>query len=601
MLIHLQIRDFAIAEAVEIEFGRGFTTLTGETGAGKSILIDALLLAVGGRADSGAVRHGAERAEVSATFALLQNAPALAWLDEQSIQHEGECQLRRVVGSDGRGRAYLNGQAVPVQSLRALGELLVDIHGQLEFQSLSRKGYQRATLDGSGKLAALVAAVRAAYTTWRAADEARASFEQRSRDRETRLDLLRHYVSELSALDPKPQEAESLLEERRRIASLGRLAEGTAQVESLLAGDDGGVSAALARSQSVLRQLVTLDPQLTATGELLDEASIACQEALGSLRHYVESIEADPARQEWVEARLAALEAVARKHREEVAGLPALRERLDAELRELESAALNQAELQQRLAAARDAYLAAAGKLTAGRRAAAQALDATVTALMQGLGMPGGVFATRVEPQDPPEYSAAGNDDVEFLVSANPGQPPRALAKVASGGELSRISLALQVAAIEAQHLPCLVFDEVDAGIGGAVAEMVGQQLRSLAVNGQVLCVTHLPQVACQSDHQLRVSKHVVDGTTRTRIDVLDEAERIEEIARMLGGATITARTREHAREMLGSAANATATVKGAAGKTAAGAGARRGPSRVSSDAGKPRGRNGRAKSANDR
>jgi hypothetical protein len=255
MLTHLQIRDFAIVEAVELEFGSGFTVLTGETGAGKSILIDALLLAVGGRADSGAVRHGAERAEVSATFALAGNAAALAWLDEQSIEHEGECQLRRVVGADGRGRAYLNGLTVPVQSLRALGELLVDVHGQLEFQSLSRRGYQRATLDGSGQLAARNAAVRTAHAAWQALDDQRASFEQRVRERESRLDLLRHFVTELQALDPGPGEAEAVTEERKRISSLGRLAEGTAQVEALLAGDDGGVTSALARSQGVLRQL----------------------------------------------------------------------------------------------------------------------------------------------------------------------------------------------------------------------------------------------------------------------------------------------------------------------------------------------------------
>ena len=562
MLTHLQIRDFAIVEAVELEFGRGFTVLTGETGAGKSILIDALLLAVGGRADSGSVRHGAERAEVSATFALAGNAVALAWLDEQSIEHEGECQLRRVVGADGRGRAYLNGQAVPVQSLRALGELLVDVHGQLEFQSLSRRGYQRATLDGSGRLAKQTAAVRAAYAAWQALDEQRASFEQRVRERESRLDLLRHFVTELQALDPRPGEAEAVIEERKRISSLGRLAEGTAQVEALLAGDDGGVTSALARAQGILRQLVGVDAALEPAAAQVEEAVIASREALSSLQRYTDSLDADPARQEWVEARLAALEAVARKHRVEPRELPALRDTLAAELTELESGAVSESELRQRLAAARDHYVAAARILSQARQQAAAALDRQVTGFMQALGMPGGVFATRVEPQDPPVFSAQGNDEIEFLVSANPGQPPRPLAKVASGGELSRISLALQVAAVEAAHLPCLVFDEVDAGVGGAVAEMVGRQLHALAGQGQVLCVTHLPQVASQSDHQLRVSKHVLHGKTRTRIEVLDEAARVEELARMLGGTTITDRTREHAREMLAAARHAGAPLK---------------------------------------
>jgi DNA repair protein RecN (Recombination protein N) len=587
MLTHLQIRDFAIVEAVELEFGRGFTVLTGETGAGKSILVDALLLAVGGRADSGSVRHGAERAEVSATFAVTGNSAALAWLEEQAIVHEGDCQLRRVIAADGRGRAYLNGQAVPVQSLRALGELLVDVHGQLEFQSLSRRGYQRETVDGSGPLEELCAKVRQAHAAWQALDAQRASFEQRLRDRDARLELLRHYVNELQALDPKPAEAEALAEERKRIASLGRLAEGTAQVETLLAGDDGGVTSALARSQGVLRTLVTLDPALEPAAAQVEEATIAAREALSSLRRYTDSLEADPARQEWVESRLAALETVARKHRLDSRELPALRDTLATELAELEAGAVSEAELQQRLAAARDRYLEAARTLSAARRKAAAALDAKITQLMQSLGMPGGVFTTRVEPQDPPMFSVHGNDDIEFLVSANPGQPPRPLTKVASGGELSRISLGLQVAAVAAAHLPCLVFDEVDAGVGGAVAEMVGRQLHALSTQGQVLCVTHLPQVASQADHQLRVSKQTAGGSTRTQIQVLDDAARVEELARMLGGATLTERTREHAREMLAAARQAVsknAARPQAAAKKSAGAGA-----------GKPRARNGRA------
>jgi DNA repair protein RecN (Recombination protein N) len=589
MLTHLQIRDFAIVEAVELEFGRGFTVLTGETGAGKSILVDALMLAVGGRADSGSVRHGAQRAEVSATFALAGNAAALAWLDEQSIEHEGDCQLRRVVGTDGRGRAYLNGLTVPVQSLRALGELLVDVHGQLEFQSLSRRGYQRETLDGSGQLASRTAAVRAAHAAWQTLEEQRASFERRARERESRLDLLRHFVTELQALDPRPGEAEAVIEERKRISSLGRLAEGTAQVEALLAGDDGGITSALARSQGVLRQLAGLDATLEPVAMQVEEATIAAREALSSLRRYTDALDADPARQEWIEARLAALEAVARKHRVETRELPTLRDALAAELAELDAGVVSESELQQRLAAARERYLAAAKLLTQGRQQAATALDRKVTGFMQALGMPGGVFATRVEPQDPPVFSPHGNDEIEFLVSANPGQPPRPLARVASGGELSRISLALQVAAVEAAHLPCLVFDEVDAGVGGAVAEMVGRQLHELAGKGQVLCVTHLPQVASQADHQLRVSKHVADGRTRTRIEVLDDADRTEELARMLGGTTITDRTREHAREMLDSARKA-----GAPPQVDSQTGARR-PTGVSGGKDKPRARSGRA------
>jgi DNA repair protein RecN (Recombination protein N) len=575
MLTHLQIRDFAIVEAVELELHRGFTVLSGETGAGKSILVDALLLAVGGRADSGAVRHGADRAEVTASFAVAGNGGALAWLEEQQVEHDGEVLLRRSVGADGRGRAYVNGQAMPVQALRALGELLVDVHGQLEFQSLARRSYQRDLLDDSGGLQDDCAAMRAAFRRWRELDLERQAFEQRGRDREARLDLLEHYVAELEALDPKADEPRHLGEERRRMAALGRLAEGTSQVEDLLAGESGDVAAALGRAQNLIRQLASLDPALEDTGRLLDEAAIACREAVAGLRRYADGLEADPARQEWVEGRLAALEAAARKHRCDVEQLPALRQQLADELASLRSSAVDLAELERRLAAARDERDRAAAKLGAGRRQAAKALDQGVTALMQGLGMPGGVFVTRVEPRPANDVGEHGADDVEFLVSANPGQPPRPLAKVASGGELSRISLALQVATLNATHLPCLVFDEVDAGVGGAVAEMVGRQLRALAASGQVLCVTHLPQVASQADQQVRVRKQTSGARTRTMLEPLGEEERVEEIARMLGGAEITARTREHAREMLEAARAAGAPKARTASRGAGSSGAR--------------------------
>jgi len=585
MLSHLQIRDFAIVEAVEVELGTGFTALTGETGAGKSILVDALLLAVGGRADSGAVRHGAERAEVTASFEVSANPPALAWLAEQQIEHDGEVLLRRTVAADGRGRAYVNGQSMPVQSLRGLGELLVDVHGQLEFQSLSRRSYQRELLDGSGALQVHVAAMRHAYRDWKALDLERAAFEARGRDRERRLELLEHYVAELEALDPKVDEPRRLSEERRRMAALGRLAEGTAQVEGLLAGDAGDVTAALGRAQSVLRQLSALDPALSGPERLLEEAAIACREAVSELRRYAESLEADPARQEQIESRLAAIEDAARKHRVEAGALPEVRERLADELRELRAGAVNLAELERRLSAARELRDRAAARLAAARRDAAAALDERVTALMQGLGMPGGAFVTRLEARQADECSEHGTDDIEFLVSANPGHPPRPLAKVASGGELSRISLALQVATLNATHLPCLIFDEVDAGVGGAVAEMVGRQLKALAVSRQVLCVTHLAQVAAQADRQLRVSKRTTGRAIGTAVHTLERAERIEEVARMLGGTEITARTREHAREMLETAAQ---SPPGS-------------PRPASSGAGSARARSGRAKSASGR
>jgi DNA repair protein RecN (Recombination protein N) len=589
MLTHLQIRDFAIVEAVELEFGPGFTVLTGETGAGKSILVDALLLAVGGRADSGAVRHGAGRAEVTAAFDLTRNAAALAWLAEQGVEHDGEVILRRSVAADGRSRVYVNGQTMPVQALRAIGELLVDIHGQLEFQSLVRRGYQRDLLDESGGLRESAAQMRATFQRWRDLDADKRAFEQGDRDRDHRIELLTHYVTELEALDPEAGEPRRLADERRRIAALGRLADGVAQLEQLLAGDGGDVVAALGRAQGVLRQLSEIDPALNETGGLIDEAAIALREAVAGLRRYADALEADPARQEWVESRLAALEDAARKHRVDVDALPDLRERLTRELATLRQGASDLSDLERRLAAAGRERDHVARELSQSRRDAARILDLRVTEFMQGLGMPGGVFQARVETLDPGHCTEYGQDEVEFLVSANPGQPPRPLAKVASGGELSRISLALQVATLDAAHLPCLVFDEVDAGVGGAVAEMVGRQLHALAASGQVLCVTHLPQVASQADHHVRVTKRAVGGTTQTSLQVLDTEARVEEIARMLGGSRITARTREHAREMLEAAPIAAPTTPPPKSRPA------------SRGKGSSAGRSGRAGSARDR
>lgn len=583
MLSHLQIRDLAIVEAVEVEFTPGFTALTGETGAGKSILVDALLLAVGGRADSGAVRHGADRAEVTASFDVRRNPAAIAWLAGQSVDHDGDVVLRRLVAADGRSRAWVNGQAMPVQALRALGEYLVDVHGQLEFQSLARRGYQREQLDDSGGLDAAVASVRDAHRAWRELALELENRERGGRDRDARIELLAHYVAELGKLAPLEAEAVGLADERRRITSVGRLVDGTAQAEELLSGDDGGAVTALSRAQQTLRQLSDIDASLAPTAQLIDEAAIACREAVAALRRYGLSLEADPARQEWIENRLAALEDAARKHRVEVDALPDLRLRLEQELATLQGAATSSADLERQRAAAAVVYESAAARLSEARRAAARQLDERVTVLMQGLGMPGGVFLTRVEAAEAAPYSEHGRDEIEFMVSANPGQPPRPLAGTASGGELSRMSLALQVATLRAAHRQCLVFDEVDAGVGGAVAEMVGRQLSALASAGQVLCVTHLAQVASQAGRQLRVSKSTQGGTTRTSIEPVDGEARIEELARMLGGADITTRTREHAREMLQSAGRGPAS---------------RGPRRTiaaSSDAGSSRVRSGRA------
>ncbi len=552
MLSHLQVKDFAIIDSVELELGAGLTALTGETGAGKSILVDAVMLAVGGRAAADMIRHGAERAEITATFDVDGNAAARAWLADQSLDHDGEVVLRRVLGRDGRSRLYVNGQTVPAQSVRELGSLLIDIHGQQEFLSLMRRAAQRDLLDEHGGHAALVAPVAEHARQWQRLESERASLAARAAERGSRLELLRYQVGELEALGLEPGEVAALFEEQRRLANSGRLAEAARNALTLAYdGDDADAHASVSRAIGQLRSAAELDAALAEPLKLLGDAAIALKEASQELAGYLEALDVDPARQDWVERRVGAIDDLARKHRVEPEALQGQLESLRTELAELENSEIALAGLDRQLAEQRAEWVNAASRLSAARRKSAKQLGATVSELMAVLGMPGGRFEVAVETRKDIEPSADGADQVEFLVSANPGQPVKPVAKVASGGELSRISLAIQVAA--AHHAPtaCMIFDEVDAGVGGAVAEMVGRQLASLGARGQVLCVTHLAQVASQADQQVRVSKLTDGVASRMTVADLSPAQRVEELARMLGGVEITRRAREHAREML--------------------------------------------------
>ncbi len=553
MLLHIQIRDFAIIDAAELELASGLTVLTGETGAGKSILVDALLLAAGGRAGAEVVRHGAERAEVSATFTIANNPAARAWLAEQSLEHEdGSVVLRRSVGADGRSRAYVNGQTMPVQALRQLGETLVDIHGQMEYQSLMRRAAQRELLDQSGDYRELLTAVGEQHRAWSELREQRDRAAASAQDREARLELLRYHLNELKALDLKSGEIEELTAERQRLSQHGRLASGAREILQLLReAEDMNAEQAVSRALTVSRSLTELDARFSPIAKAIDESLIALREGIESAERYEAALEADPQRQEWVEQRLAAIEAIARKHRVEPAALGALQGELAAEFQQLDTLEASLEQIEQKLAQLQAQFRSACTRLTTARVAAAKKLSQRISELMQTLGMPGGVFAIAVRALDSDAVNTHGADEIEFLVSANPGQPPRPLAKVASGGELSRISLAIQVAAAQSEALPCLVFDEVDAGVGGGVAEIVGRQLRTLGERAQVLCVTHLPQVASQAHAHVRVTKLTDGRTTRTVLTVLGADERVEEIARMLGGVSITDKAREHAAEML--------------------------------------------------
>jgi DNA repair protein RecN (Recombination protein N) len=556
MLRNLQIRDFAIIESIDLEFRSGLTVLTGETGAGKSMLVDALELLVGGRAGADIIRTGAERADVTATFDISETAGELRrQLEEQSIPIEQDLLLRRVVAADGRSRAWLNGQSVPLQVLRAVAEQLIDIHGQHEFQSLTRAPAQRALVDSYGQLEPLATQVRAAHSVWLALLNRSIAIEAAASDRHARLDLLRYQVQELDALQLRDGELASLNDERTRLANHGRLVE-SAQVAlaALYESDQPSAQALLARAVTALRGAGALDARLAALLPLLDEASIRIKDASQTLTHYLDGLEIDPERANVVERRLAAIEELARKHRVSVTELPARHEALRSELSGIENSATDLANLRTQLVNALSSYQELARQLSARRAAAGRALAKEVSATMQELGMAGGRFVVDVTPLESSEPAAHGIDRIEFRVSTNPGQPPRAVAKIASGGELARLSLAVQVSCMN-DAAPCMVFDEVDAGIGGAVAEIVGRELRRLGGDSQVLCVTHLPQVAAQGHQHLRVAKLTDGKTTRTAVTALTDDARVEEVSRMLGGVEITARARAHALEMLSNAA----------------------------------------------
>ena len=552
MLTRLTVRDFAIVDRIEVEFEPGMTVLTGETGAGKSILVDALGFVLGDRGSAQVVRPGAKRAEFSGDFDVAALPAVREWLEEHSLDEDDGCLVRRVIGADGRSRAFINGNPVTMAQLKSVGERLVDIHGQHFHQSLARGPVQRDLLDFFGGLLDDRNAVAAAYDAWRAlADELDALLDADA-DRASRLEFLGFQLDELKALAVEAGEVESLKAERLRLANSGRLGEAASTALDLLFdGDAGNANSLVADAARSIEGLVDVDSRLASVAELVESAGIQISEAADELRRYVDSIDLDPARLDEVETRLDSISAVARKHRVEPETLPDVLARLDEEHDKLSNAEAHGRELEQRVDAARDSYVALAEKLSKSRTGAAAELAAAVTEAMQGLGMPGGRFEIDLERGDPAQARAHGLDAIRFLISANPGQPTMPLAKVASGGELSRMSLAIQVIASGGSAIPTMVFDEVDSGVGGGVAEMVGRRLAELGRERQVLCVTHLPQVASQAAAHFRIAKVSDGNATRTTASPLGRDERVQELARMLGGVDITQKTLEHAAEML--------------------------------------------------
>lgn len=551
MLLNLRVRNFAIIDAVDVEFSRGMTVLTGETGAGKSILVDALGLVLGERGGTGLVRGDADRAEFTAEFDLADQAAVREWLAEQALDQDDACIIRRVVGADGRSRAFINGNAVPLQSLKALGEQLLDIHGQHFHQSLGRRDVQRRLVDHFGDLDAARNEAESAYAAWQSLADRLRQLEEAEADRSTRIDLLTFQTRELEALDLGPGEYDALMAERQRFRMSGQLVEGVSRaLQAVYEEEAANAQTLLAEACHQLETVSSIDSALANARSLLEEASIQVSEAADTLQRYRESLDLDPDRRDRVEERLDAVTGLARKHRVEPAALPDLRLSLARQLDELTNAEAIGSRLTRETRQAREAFLLVAGRLTKARRKAAARFGRQVTEAMEGLGMPDGRFEAVLSSRPAEEARPWGLDDIEFRISANPGQPLMPLSRIASGGELSRMSLAIQVIASDGSAIPTMVFDEVDSGVGGAVAEMVGRRLRELGARRQVFCVTHLPQVASVADHHFRVMKLSDVKSTRTEVISLTEDRKVDELARMLGGVEITEQSRRHAAEM---------------------------------------------------
>ena len=547
MLRSLTIRDFVIVHALDLDLADGFTVFTGETGAGKSILIDALALTLGERADAAVVREGAPRADITAEFDVHPHVAA--WLEAHELHDdEGVILLRRTVDAAGRSKAFINGAAVTLAQLREVGEQLVDIHGQHAHQLLLKADAQRSLLDAHAGLEGAVRVVGERYREWHAVVRAREAAEQQSREAQLERERIEWQVNELQKLGPQPGEWEEVQAEHHRLSHAASLIEGTRAALEGLSESEGAVLTQLGTTLHTLRELAEIDPALADVLAALEPAEVQIQEAVHTLARYADRAELDPDRLAEVDARMQALHTMARKYRVAPETLPAELAERQAQLAALQAASDLDA-LQAQEAQTHAAYMSVAQAVSRDRAKAARELADAVTGAMQGLSMAGGRFDIALHALE--HGGAAGLEQVEFLVAGHAGVSPRPLAKVASGGELARISLAISVIASEASPTPTLIFDEVDSGIGGAVAEVVGRRLRELGMRRQVLCVTHLPQVAALANHHIQVAKQTVAGSTRSDLVVLDATGRVDEIARMLGGASLTDTTRRHADEML--------------------------------------------------
>ena len=552
MLVHLSVHNYAIVEHLDLELSRGMSVITGETGAGKSIMLDALGLTLGDRADSGVVRPGADKADILATFDLVDIPEARAWLAERDLDTDGPCILRRVITAEGRTRGYINGTPCPLSDLKALGELLIDIHSQHEHQSLLKSDTHRRLLDEYAGATDLARQVQLAAQRWRQTRQELERLSNSSEEQQARHQLLSYQLEELDNLGLGEDELEQLEQEHKNLTNAEALFGICRQViDHCSESDSGNVLSALTASLNRLTAVHNAPKALGEAANLIASAQIQVEEAVGELNRFLDNFDADPARLQQLEERLDTIYTLARKHRVHPTELTQLQCKLSSELGTLDASDEAIERLSEELAAYARHYQEKASELSMLRRAAADSLACAVEQEIQRLGMPGGRFNIALQASNSDELLPHGLEQVELLVSANPGQPLKALAKVASGGELSRISLAIQVITAQTSRIPTLVFDEVDVGIGGPTAEIVGQLLRRLGERGQVLTVTHLPQVAAQGHHHLFVHKVRNSDATHTAVANLSKRERVEEVARMLGGIDLTKESLAHARKMV--------------------------------------------------
>ncbi len=556
MIDWLEVKQFAIADHIEIEFDDRFTTVTGETGSGKSLIVDAIDILLGHRSDSSYIRHDQDTAELQAGFELTSGHPALRWLEDQGISNEDECILRRVIRRNKSSKGYINGHAVTVSQLRDLGKELVDIHGQNEHHSLLKRPVQQQLLDSSANNTQLIAELGDRYQSITEIRKQIDVLQNESHVAQERADLLKFQIEELNELAPQPDEWSELDNTHKKLNHQQELVVGTQAVAELLYdGDDENISDQLIQSSQQLTQLSEFDDNLKSVSKMLDESQVIIEEAANQLRSYYQDSDIDPEEMQQIEKRFSLYYTLARKHRLHPDKLAEHLESMKLQLEGLKDPESELIRLNELLESESETYQKIAGEISTNRKKVSKSLGADVTGLMQELGMQGGEFAIRLNPNPVEEdsFTRYGNETVEFVVTANPGQPLQNLAKIASGGEISRISLAIQVILANKAQVPTLIFDEVDVGIGGEVANVVGQKLKHLGRTSQVICVTHLSQVAAKGDHHFSVSK-IGEKQVAVTVMKLNAEQRVKEIARMSGGENITEQSLAHAQEMLKSA-----------------------------------------------